>query len=242
MTKVVIFGNGQQARMNYFYLSHDSSYEVVAFTVDRKYINEDSMGGLPVVPFEEIETIYPPYEYNMSVLVSYRNLNWLRAEKYGQAKAKGYHLVNYISSKATTWPDLIIGDNCFIFENSAICPFVKVGNDVFIGPGSTVGHNSIIKDHCYVGPNAVILGSVTIEPYCFIGANSTIKDGELTIGRESIIGAGALITKGTKEKSVYFGKQAELAAKSSSELRSLLTWQMKVHKPISKPGDEEKNN
>jgi sugar O-acyltransferase (sialic acid O-acetyltransferase NeuD family) len=233
MAKVVVFGDGQQARMNYFYLSHDSPCEVVAFTVDGEYINEKSIFGLPVVPFEGIESIYPPSEYAMSILISYRDLNQLRAEKYAQAKAKGYHLVNYISSKATTWSELIIGENCFIYENSAICPFVELGNDVFVGPGSMIGHNCIIKDHCWVGPNAVILGSVTIEPYCFIGANSTIKDGDITIGRETIIGAGALITKDTKEKSVYFGKPAELIPKSSTELRSwLLTWSKKVRKPV----------
>ena len=206
MVKVVVFGNGEQARMNHFYLSHDSSNKVVAFTVDGEYIKEDSMLGLPIVAFENIDSIYPPSEFKMSVLISYRNMNKLRAEKYAQVKAKGYKLINYVSSRASTWPGLVIGENCFIYENSVICPYVELGSNVFIGPGSMIGHNSIIKDHCYVGPNAVILGSVTIEPHCFIGANATIKDGEITIGRESIIGASALITKDAKEKSVYISK------------------------------------
>jgi acetyltransferase-like isoleucine patch superfamily enzyme len=48
----------------------------------------------------------------------------------------------------------------------------------------------------------IISGSSVIEPYCFIGVNATIGH-EITIGRESFIGAGALITKNVEPKSVY---------------------------------------
>ena len=59
MEKVVVFGNGRTASHTYFYLTHDSPYEVAAFTVDREYIEEETLFGLPVVPFEDIESIYP---------------------------------------------------------------------------------------------------------------------------------------------------------------------------------------
>ena len=226
MEKVVVFGNGQMASLCYMYLSHDSPYEVAAFTVDRKYIKEDTLLGFPVVPFEEIESMYPPDEYRMSVFISYRKLNKLRAEKYAQAKAKGYQLISYISSKATTWPGLVVGDNSFICENSSIGPFVQIENNVFIGSGSVIGHNTVIKDHCFIGPHATILGSCTIEPYCLIGASSTIRDGGITIGKECLIGAGALIFKDTKERGVYIGRSAELVSKSSTELDTLPTWSM----------------
>jgi len=41
----------------------------------------------------------------MFLSISFVGINKLRAEKYDQAKAKGYQLINYVSSKATTWPD-----------------------------------------------------------------------------------------------------------------------------------------
>ena len=187
--RVIVFGNGQPAEMNYFYLTHSSQYEVAAFTVDRAYIKENTLFELPVVPFEDVETIYSPDVYKMSLLISYRNLNRLRAEKYDEAKAKGYELITYISPKAITWPGLVAGDNCFIYESSVICPFAEIGNDVHIGPGSIIGHHCVIKDHCFIGPHAVILGSATVEPYCLIGANATIKDGGVIVARECIIGS-----------------------------------------------------
>jgi sugar O-acyltransferase (sialic acid O-acetyltransferase NeuD family) len=227
MDKVIVFGNGQGGAMNYMYLTHDSPYEVAAFTVDREYIKEDTLFGLPVVPFEDIESIYPPDEYMMSLYISYRKLNRLRAEKYAQAKAKGYHLISYVSSKAMTLPGLDIGDNCFIGEGTSIGPFVKIGNDVIICGGSTIGHNSVIKDHCFISPHAVVLGFATIEPYCLIGANSIIKDGGITIARECIIGPGTLTTTDTIERGVYVNKPPELLPRRSNALSTWLTWGIK---------------
>jgi len=224
MEKVIVFGNGQGAGVNYMILSHDSPYEVAAFTVDRKYINSDTLFGLPVVAFEDIESIYPPTDYKMSIFVSYRKLNRVRAEKYEQAKAKGYQLINYISSKAVIFPDLIIGDNNFIWDSASIGPFTVIGNNVCIGSGSLIGHNSVIKDHCFISPHAVILGSSTIEEYCLIGANATIRDGGVIIARECIIGAGVYIGQNTREKGVYINPPAELLSKRSDELRTWLMW------------------
>ncbi|HKZ36321.1 MAG TPA: acetyltransferase [Chryseolinea sp.] len=240
MQRVIVFGNGQPAETNYFFLTHSLLYEVAAFTVDRAYIKENKLFGLPVVPFEDIESIYSPNEYKMSLLMSYRNLNKLRAEKYYQAKEKGYELISYVSPHAVTWPGLVIGDNCFIGDYSVISPFVEIGNNIQICSGSNVGHHCVIKDHCFISPGAVILGSATIEPYCLIGANSTIRDGGITIARECIIGAGVLINANTKERGVYINKRPELLSKPSDKLSTLLTWAMKPHKPGRAPGPKER--
>ena len=116
MEKVVIFGASAGARLIYSFLANDSRYHVAGFTVDRDYLKEQEMCKLPVVPFEEIEAIYPPGEYKMLVAVLAHRINKTRQEKYLQAKAKGYQFITYISPKATIWPGLTIGENCFIAD------------------------------------------------------------------------------------------------------------------------------
>lgn len=217
MEKVVLFGTGQIASVFYSYLTYDSPSEVVAFAVDRKEIKEDTLFGLPVVPFENVASIYPSDEYRMFVAVSYKKLNRLRAEKYRQAKALGYQLISYVHSKATLSPDAVIGDNCIISPNSVILPHARIGNNVHIGSGTIVGHHTVIGDHCWVTAGALIMGTVIVEPYCFLGANATVRD-RLTIARECIIGAGALILGDTQEREVYMGTSAERLPISSNEL------------------------
>jgi sugar O-acyltransferase (sialic acid O-acetyltransferase NeuD family) len=222
MAKVVLFGNGEIASVAYAYLTHDSPHEVVAFTVDRAYLETgpERLFDLPVVAFEEIQDRFPPGEHAMFVSISYRKVNKLRAEKYAEAKAKGYELISYVSSKAITWPDLKIGDNCFIFEENVIQPFVEIGNDVILWSGNHIGHHTVIKDHCFLASHVVISGHVTVEPNCFFGVNATVRDG-ITIARECVIGAGALILKPTQEREVYVGTAATLLPRTSDQLRNI---------------------
>ncbi len=220
MEKIVIFGTGAMAEVVYYYLAKDSPYEVVAFTADREFIEGKEFFKLPVIPFEEIEQFYPPDKFKMFVAVGYQKVNKVRAKKYEEAKAKGYKLISYVSPKAMVWDSVEIGDNCFILENNVIQPCVKIGNDVIIWSGNHIGHHGTIGDHVYIASHAVISGVVKIEPYCFLGVNVTIRD-DITIARECIIGAGAIILKGTKPGEIYRATATEPMPIDSSKLRRI---------------------
>ncbi len=205
--KIIMFGTGAFAQVAYIYFTKDSPYNVIAFTVHSDHIKEKRLFDLPVIPFENIEELYPPEKYKMFVAIGYSNLNKLRAKIYYEAKEKGYELVTYINSKAIYWDELEIGDNCFIFENNVIQPFVKIGNNVIIWSGNHIGHHSTIGNHCFISSHVVISGFSRIGDYCFIGVNATIVD-DIKITKECIIGAGALIVKDIEKSGVYIGQPA----------------------------------
>lgn len=217
MNKVVLFGTGSFAEIAYQYLSQDSEYEVVAFTADKAYIEEESLFGLPIVPFETVTEQYPPEEHGMFVAITYTNLNHLRTNKCAEAKEKGYELISYVSSDSTVWDDVSIGDNCFIFENQTIQPFVDIGDNVIMWSGNHIGHHSTIGDNCFLASHVVVSGHVDIKEYCFFGVNSTIVDG-ITIAEHTLVGAQALITDDTEEYGVYVGNKADLRATNSREI------------------------
>lgn len=220
MKKVIIFGTGDFGKVVHFYLTHDSKYEVIAFTASKHTIKEKNLFELPIVPFEEIESIYSPEKYDMFIAIPYTEMNKIRARIFDEAKSKGYNLLSYVNSKAITWGELDIGQNCFILENNVIQPFVKIGNDVIMWSGNHIGHHSTIGDHCFIASHVVISGKVTIGPYCFLGVNSTIRDG-IKIAKECVIGAGAVILNDTQEKEVYTVNETKLLAIKSDSLKHL---------------------
>jgi sugar O-acyltransferase (sialic acid O-acetyltransferase NeuD family) len=215
--QVVIFGLGELAQIAHFYFSHDSSYEVVAFTADKEYVKKPHFLGLPIVPFEIVEQRYPPERFNIFIAIGYVNVNKSRADKYEDVKKKGYRLASYVSSKLVSWGDTKIGDNCFILENQTIQPFVTIGNDVIIWSGNHIGHHVTIGDHCFITSHVVISGGAIIKPYSFIGVNATIRD-HIVIEKENVIGMGANIVKNTREKEVYIGAAAQLHSNDSSRI------------------------
>ena len=176
MNDLIIFGSAEIAELAYFYFKHDSSYRVVAFTVDDAYAKESTFNKLPLIPFSEIVSNFSPEKYAMHVALSYARLNQLREEKFNQAKSSKYELASYVSSKSAFWQDLNIGENCFILENQTIQPTVKIGNNVMLWSGNHIGHASTIDDHAYISSHVVISGHCKIGKRSFFGVNSTLKD------------------------------------------------------------------
>lgn len=202
---IVIFGTGDIGELAHFYFTHDSSRQIAGFCADGAFIESPEHLGAPLVAFEEVEQTFPPDRYDMFVALSYRKVNQVRAQKYDEAKQRGYALASYVCSRSVIWPNLQIGDNCFILENQTIQPFVKIGNNVTLWSGNHLGHHSVIGDHCFITSEVVISGHVTVESHCFLGVNATIRDG-ITIGREGVIGAGAVILKNTEPKAVHMAR------------------------------------
>ena len=219
MARVVIFGMGQIAEIAYFYLTNDSEHEVVGFTVDKMYKKSDQFCQLPVVAYEVLEKQFPPSEYFLFMPISYKKVNKLRAEKFYNAKERGYSFVSYISSRATYY-DTSIGENCFIFENNVIQPFSKIGDTCILWSGNHLGHHSIIHNHCFVPSHVVTSGSVSVGEYSFLGVNATVRD-NVRVGRENIIGAGSLILEDTEDRAVYSPRATEKSRVPSNRLRNI---------------------
>ena len=218
--KLIIFGIGELGELAKFYFDNDSDFQTVAFTLDEKYIKENTFSGLPVYSFSDLENNFNPDDYYLFIAIGYSKINKIREEKYYQALDKGYKLASYISSKASIFKNCIIGSNCFILEDNTIQPFVKIGNNVTLWSGNHIGHHSFIKDNCFITSQVVISGGVEVSENCFIGVNSTIRD-RIKVGSFSIIGAGSIILKNVEPFGLYVGKETERSKVPSNRIRAI---------------------
>jgi sugar O-acyltransferase (sialic acid O-acetyltransferase NeuD family) len=219
VSDVVIFGLGDYARIASVYLDDDSPHHVVAFTAHERYIEQAELLGRPVVPFERLRESHPPDSFAMLVAVGYSRVNEARRSVYERCKELGYELINYVSSRATVWRGLELGDNSFVFEENTIQPFVKIGSNVVLWSGNHIGHDSTIGDHCFIASHVVVSGNVSIGDSCFIGVNATFRDA-ITVAPRCVIGAGALIMKDTVEGGVYSVRGTQPIETKSWELKN----------------------
>jgi sugar O-acyltransferase (sialic acid O-acetyltransferase NeuD family) len=206
--KLVIVGDGETAELAYEYFTYDSDYEVVAFTAEKAYIKKDLLFGLPVVPFEDVASLYNPQTYHMFIAVSFTQLNRIRRRLYQQAKIKGYKLASYVSSKAFVWRNVVIGENCFILENNVLQYNVKIGDNVTLWSGNHLGHRSVIHDNCFVSSQVTISGYCSVGANCFLGVNSCVAD-NVKVAEDCLIGAGAVVLHDTFAGLVYVGNPAK---------------------------------
>lgn len=215
MKKVVIFGIRDLAQLANYYLEDDSSHAPVAFTVNKEFLESDTLYGKPVVPFEELEQHYPPSEYAFFAPMTGAGMNTKREKVYLEAKSRGYECISYISSRATVLTE-DIGENCFILEDNTIQPFVKIGNNVVLWSGNHIGHHSVIEDNVFFTSQVVLSGHCHVKQYSWLGVNATIRD-SLVLEEGTLVGMSASVTKNTKPWSTYLGIPAKSIGKDSRE-------------------------
>jgi sugar O-acyltransferase (sialic acid O-acetyltransferase NeuD family) len=218
--QIVVFGLGEIAELADFYFAHDSGYEVVGFTVDQSFLKQQEFRGRPVVPFEKVAEIWPPEHFGFFVSVGYSKLNAVRCEKASAARAKGYQLVSYLSSRATVFPGFELRENCFILEDNTIQPFATVGANVTLWSGNHIGHHSVIEDDVFIASHVVVSGGVRIGQGSFVGVNVTIRD-RVKVGRRCVLGAGAILLSDAPDGSVYAPGATERSPVPSNRLRAI---------------------
>lgn len=121
--------------------------------------------------------------------------------------------------------DSIIGKNCVLGFNTFIDEGVILGNNVKIQNGVSVYSGIILKDFVFCGPNATFVTDkfprskfpksredyikLIVEEGATIGGNATIVCVKY-IGKYSLIGAGAVVTKDVPEYSIIMGNPARV--------------------------------
>ncbi|MZK49879.1 acyltransferase [Clostridium beijerinckii] len=141
-----------------------------------------------------------------------------------------------IRSETIVYGDTVIGDNFQTGHRSTIRENTKIGNNCRVGTLSDIqgdciignyvslhsnvhiGQRSIIKDYVWVFPYVVLTNDptppsdniigVTIEEFSVISTGSIILPG-IKIGRDCLVGAGALVNRNVSDEDVVVGNPAK---------------------------------
>jgi len=104
--------------------------------------------------------------------------------------------------------EVSIGRGCIICEGTIITCNIEIGNYVILNLGCTVGHDTKIRDYCAFMPSVNISGEVVINESVYVGTGAKIIN-LLEIGENTIIGAGAVVSKSLPENCTAVGIPAK---------------------------------
>jgi len=102
----------------------------------------------------------------------------------------------------------MIGTGTIICAGCIITVNTQIGKHVIINIDSTIGHDSIIGDYSTILPSVNISGNVRIGTRCNIGTKAAIIN-KITIGSNTILGAGATVTKDLPSNCTAVGTPAK---------------------------------
>lgn len=102
--------------------------------------------------------------------------------------------------------DVVIGDNVTLKCGVYLWDGLSIGNDVFIGPNVTFCNDKYPKSGVRDGRRQLL--NTVVQDGASIGAGAVILPG-VVIGRRSVVGAGAVVTKDVPDGVVVAGNPAK---------------------------------
>lgn len=152
------------------------------------------------------------------------NIDWLMNQKLNVVCAIGdpntkKKVLSRLETSSNIYPVLVhpdvrksnsvqFGEGCIICSGCILTVNIIIGKHVIINLDSTVGHDAIIGDYSTILPSVNVSGHVRIEDEVSVGTGSKIIQ-EVSVGKNTIIGAGAVVTKDIPENVVAVGMPAK---------------------------------
>ena len=114
--------------------------------------------------------------------------------------------------------DVVIGNNTLIGMSNVIIGPVNIGNNVIFAQNIVAsGLNHEYRDtDLPISRQKILVSPIVIEDDCWIAANAVITAG-VTIGKHSVVAAGAVVTKNIPSYAVAAGNPAKVIKKYDFE-------------------------
>lgn len=164
------------------------------------------------------------------ILGSTDDLNSWKKEIYiviaiGDPKIK-HKVTNKINNSNVKFPTVIhptviigdtdyvkIGKGCIICAGNIITTNIEIKDFVILNLSCTVGHDTIIGNYASFMPTCNISGEVLINDNVYCGTGVKIIN-QVEIGKNSIIGAGAVVTSSQPDNCTIVGVPAKVIKKN----------------------------
>jgi UDP-N-acetylbacillosamine N-acetyltransferase len=123
-------------------------------------------------------------------------------------RERGFSLVQAIHPTAVIARDAEIGSGTVIAAGAVINPAARIGDNVIVNTHATIEHDCIVEEGAHIGPGANLGGAVYLETCAWIGIGASISD-HCRIGKNSIVGSGAVVLDNVAASSVVAGVPAK---------------------------------
>lgn len=209
MKNIILIGGGNQAHYTIDIIERENKYNIVGI-IDSIHKVGSNRFGYPVIGRQE----------NINILVEKYNIeggiitigdNWGRYYVYNQIKSlfPNFKFFNAIHPSVIIGKDVEIGEGVVAMAGCFFNPKSKIGNFTFFATGAQIEHDCIIEDFASISAGSVMGGHVRICNHAAITLGVTIVD-RLTIGKNSVIGSGSLVTKSIPDNVLAYGNPCKI--------------------------------
>lgn len=208
--KIILAGSGGHAKVLRslieeqdiaitYLVSKDKNYkDIENFFTFKEKIDDDDLLDLDKNQFEIVNGIgsVPP--------------NKNRSLFFDKFSKDGFSFRSLISKYAYVSQDSVIEEGVQILPGAVVQSGTVIGKNTIINTGALIDHDCFIGKNNHIAPGAVLSGSVKTDDGVHVGTNASIIQG-ISIGKDSIIGAGVCAVKNVPKSHTLFPAKSHLS-------------------------------
>jgi Acyl-[acyl carrier protein]--UDP-N-acetylglucosamine O-acyltransferase len=198
LTDVILISSGIHGREMVEIIRRTGSYRLIGIIRNSEEIQEKiSPDGIPILGGLSELSQFPDTALMCDNEVKLNNIH------------VSERLVNLIDPTAFVHPSAVIERGCVIYPNCFIGAETTLGESCFLLSGAVVNHNCTVGKHVVMATGAHLAGNVKVSDDAYIGQDATIRQ-FVTVGRNTLIGMGAVVVKPVPDNAVMVGNPATL--------------------------------
>jgi len=192
--KIIILGSSSFAREVAWLISEinqqrPNTWKLIGFWDGEEVSPGRSINTIPVIGLNVIKTLSSDFSAVAAIgNPSIRRRAVTQALELGCSSATLIHPSVHFDPETTT-----IDKGSIVCAGSVISVGVSIGSHVVVNWNCTIGHDSTLDDFVTLSPGCHLSGFSDIHRGSYIGAGAVIIE-KHSIGENSVIGAGAVVT------------------------------------------------
>lgn len=140
--------------------------------------------------------------------------NHARLRLARELEQQGFEFPVLVHPTATVASDARLGAGVFIGPGAVVSADVWLGEQTIVNSGAIVEHESRIADGVHLCPRSCLAGAVIVGEASWVGAGAVVRD-KLTVGRDAVIGMGAVVTRSVPDGCVVYGCPARVVRRTA---------------------------
>lgn len=200
----IIIGAGTYGSVYTEYLKEE--YNITGFIDDNQALTGGIINGIKVLG--DVEYLLSHIDKNTSIFVPIGS-NIVRVNILDRLIDYGFETPSFIHKSNNIHESVKLGRAVYILPGCNLMPHTLIGDYVLVSTGVNIAHHNTIEKGCFFSQGSNIGANINIKENVFCGIACTLMTGINYVGKNSIIGAGAVVIKDVEEGSTMVGNPAK---------------------------------
>ncbi len=201
----VIVGAGTYGQVYAAYLKE--KYNIIGFIDDNKALHHIHVDDIKVLG--DFDFLLSNIERSTNVFIPVGN-NHIRVNLLQRVIGAGFKTPNFVHKDTQIHSSVKLGKCVYILPGTHIMPFTEIKDFVLVSMGVNIAHHTIIEQGCFFSQGVNIGASIHLKENAYCGIASTVMTGVKEIGKNSLIGAGAVIIRDVPDGATVVGNPGRI--------------------------------